>query len=418
MIDTHQPCLGQVNWSASIDSKGGTPGKLNSINAAITDLKAPVLTRSYSEGDSVIMLVFDEPMDSLKAAAIVNYSVSNGLTVTRALAANPLFDEVRLSVSPAMQTGTIYHITVQNLADCHQNRMVNTSVPGGIPGAVRKNEWLINEILFNPRPGGEDYVEFYNAGKSIIDLSKVYVANRNTGGTAGTAYVLTEKPFYVFPGDYLVITTNKQSLTREYLVKDLSAIIEMKSMPSLPDDEGSVLTLNATGDIVDELHYLDDWHFKLIADPEGVALERLDPLAKTQDPSNWHSASTSSGYGTPGYLNSQRLRGSANVESVSIEPRVFSPDNDGRDDVAMIRFVSVAPGKVVQIRIYNAAGLLVRRLANNALGGLDNRWSWDGLDDQGAKLPIGPYLVLVNYFDLQAQQQESRQTVILLRTLN
>jgi hypothetical protein len=61
-----------------------------------------------------------------------------------------------------------------------------------------------------------------------------------------------------------------------------------------------VVILDRTGKILDELGYDAKWHFPLLADPEGVSLERIDYNLPTQDPFNWHSAATSSGYGTPG----------------------------------------------------------------------------------------------------------------------
>ena len=78
-------------------------------------------------------------------------------------------------------------------------------------------------------------------------------------------------------------------------------------MPSLPDDKGTVLLLNIQGIIIDELQYDAKWHFPLIDNAEGVALERMNYNKSTQDKQNWHSAATNIGYGTPGYQNSQYI---------------------------------------------------------------------------------------------------------------
>ena len=61
-------------------------------------------------------------------------------------------------------------------------------------------------------------------------------------------------------------------------------------MPSFNDDEGHVIILNAQGNIIDELKYDEKWHFKLIDNREGVALESIDYHAPTQNQDNWHSA--------------------------------------------------------------------------------------------------------------------------------
>jgi hypothetical protein len=69
MIDTKSPCAGGNNWKASINTTGGTPGKKNSIDAVNNDAAAPQLKRAYTTDNTTIVLVFDEPVDSLKGPA-------------------------------------------------------------------------------------------------------------------------------------------------------------------------------------------------------------------------------------------------------------------------------------------------------------------------------------------------------------
>ncbi|MES2880642.1 MAG: lamin tail domain-containing protein, partial [Bacteroidota bacterium] len=48
MIDTKNPCAGADNWKASVAVVGGTPGKINSVNAINIDNKPPQLKRTIS----------------------------------------------------------------------------------------------------------------------------------------------------------------------------------------------------------------------------------------------------------------------------------------------------------------------------------------------------------------------------------
>ncbi len=75
MIDTKNPCSGMSNWKASNDPSGGTPGKKNSVDGINADQTSPKLLRAYASGTTVT-LVFDEPLDSLKAATADNYTLS------------------------------------------------------------------------------------------------------------------------------------------------------------------------------------------------------------------------------------------------------------------------------------------------------------------------------------------------------
>ncbi|MCB0740369.1 MAG: hypothetical protein KDB92_04830, partial [Chitinophagaceae bacterium] len=156
---------------------------------------------------------------------------------------------------------------------------------------------------------------------------------------------------------------------------------------SFPDAEGFVLVLNQQGEVVDEVDYNDDWHFKLIDDDEGVSLERIDPDAPSQEASNWHSAASTAGYGTPTYKNSQYKLVNPVSATVAVVPKVFSPDNDGRDDIATIQYEVTEPGYVANITIFDAAGRPIRNLVRNGTLGLKGYWNWDGLDDKGHKLP-------------------------------
>ncbi|MGZ3853188.1 MAG: lamin tail domain-containing protein, partial [Flavisolibacter sp.] len=73
MIDPKDPCGGKDNWRASTDANGGTPGKKNSVDGVNNDTDAPQLTRSYSMDNTSIVLLFDEPLDSLTATIATNY---------------------------------------------------------------------------------------------------------------------------------------------------------------------------------------------------------------------------------------------------------------------------------------------------------------------------------------------------------
>ena len=216
---------------------------------------------------------------------------------------------------------------------------------------------------------------------------------------------MSEQSFYIFPGDYIVVTEDANNLQRNFLVKNPNAVFILATMPSFPDDKGTVVLTNLQGVIVDELNYLDDWHFQLMVSAEGVSLERIDPEKPTQSADNWHSAASTAGYGTPGYKNSQ-FKQTDNVNAtIEITPKVFSPDNDGIDDIATIQYQVNETGYVANITIFDISGRLVRHLVKNATIGLKGSWTWDGLDEKGQKLLIGNYIVFTELFNLQGKKK-------------
>ena len=419
MIDNRSPCAGSGNWKASINITGGSPGKKNSIDAINNDSTSPQLKRAYTTDSITIILVYDEPVDSLAGAVVTNYTIDGGLSLTNAISIGPLFNLVQLKTNLALSPNKIYTISASNVKDCKGNMIGAANIARvGLPADAYAGEWVINEILFNPRSNAFDFVEFYNNSNKILDASKLYIANRNSSGVISSVKVLSAAPFYIFPGDHIVETEDPDNLALQYLVRNPDNVLVISSPPSFPDDEGDVIALNFQGAVVDEVKYKDDWHFKLIDNNEGVSLERIDPAAGSQNPGNWHSAASTAGYGTPTYKNSQTKLLNALHAKIAIHPSIFSPDNDGRDDIATVQYEISDPGYVANITIFDASGRPVRNLVKNGTLGLKGSWNWDGLDDKGLKLPIATYIIFTEIFNLQGKKEKFRNTVVLARKLN
>src|SRR5678810_771672 len=252
MIDTKNPCAGISNWKASLDPRGGSPGIKNSVDAINNDQSAPSIKNAYAIDNLNIVIVFDEPVDSLKGATITNYSIDGSLGIQSATSISPLFDKVQLRLTTAMQANKVYNITVNNVTDCRNNSMGSKNkVRVGLPVDAASAEMVINEILFNPKSGGYDYVEFYNRSNKIIDANKLYVANRNSSGIISSTKLISTIPYYIFPGDYIVVTEDAINLSLDYMVQNEDAVFVVSSLPSFPDDEGDVVLLNSQGAVVD-----------------------------------------------------------------------------------------------------------------------------------------------------------------------
>ena len=280
------------------------------------------------------------------------------------------------------------------------------------------NDVVINEILFNPRPNAYDYVEIYNRSNKIIDANKVFIGNRNSSGALSSIKKLSENPFYIFPDDYIVITEDAISLQHEYLVQNPQNVLILSALPSFPDDKGAIVITNQQGNVVDEVSYSEKWHFALINNNEGIALERVDPNDSSQKQSNWHSAASTAGHGTPTYKNSQLKQSNPVNATIDVSPKVFSPDNDGHDDIATVLYQVSEPGYIANVTIFDANGRMVRYIVKNALLGLKGSWNWDGLNENAQKLPIGTYIIFTEIFNLQGKKKQFKNTVVLARKLN
>lgn len=275
-----------------------------------------------------------------------------------------------------------------------------------------RGDIVINEILFNPVKDGYDYVEGFNRSSRPLDLSSLWLARRNLAGEITVKRKIGASTLLLESGGYFVITPNETWLRQHYHT-GAATVCHMAAIPSFPDDEGIVVFLNSQDTVVDEVHYHREWHFPLISDPSGVALERMDPHAASQDPNNWTSASSSSGHGTPGFVNSHFLAAAGMEGEMVIAPAVFSPDNDGSDDQARIHFQLSETDYVVNLTVFDSRGRRVRHLLKNQLLGARGQYTWDGLDEESRVLPQGIYILKAELFNMTGGRKSFRRTLVL-----
>jgi hypothetical protein len=318
---------------------------------------------------------------------------------------------LQLTVNQSLDSGKMYIIQYYDLMDCVGNRTGNSEpVRLGVKKLPDSLDIIINEILFNPKTGGSDMVELYNRSKYVIDLEDCYLAHLNDLGSVDNITRISEKPFPLLPQEYIALTTDKTALIRQYPSCNPNRIEEIAQMPSYGDDEGNVILLNKQGQVLDGLSYADNWHFPLLEETEGISLERLDVDGKTQNAQNWHSASGSSGFATPGQKNSQSVPYEVGQRSLLLRPKWISPNNDGMDDVLILEYNFDAPGNVLQAFIYDARGAMIKRWLRTELCGKRGMFYWDGMLDTGKRVGYGAYVLFVEYFNGNGEVRKWKQT--------
>ena len=415
MIDTKNPCTGINNWRASIDTRGGTPAAKNSVDAVNADATAPKLLRAYAQSPIQITLVFDEPLDSTNAAIAASYNISDGINIISAVPQAISFDRVVLNLATPLVLNKVYTATANNAKDCTGNTISSSKTAKvGLAAPTDSLDMVINEILFNPKPNGVDYVEFYNRSKKILNLKNTYIANRNTLGTVSSIYQFSAENYLLFPDEYIVLTENETLTKRDFVANNPNAIIQLNTLSSFNDSDGDVVLLNEQGKIIDEVKYTSKWHFALISNEEAVALERINADAASVQ-SNFTSAASTVGFGTPTYKNSQNRIDATLQGLVKITPDIVSPDNDGVDDFATLQYNFTEPGYTANITIFDAAGRPVRYLQRNALCGTKGTFRWDGLGEKQQKLPQGMYVFFTEIFSLSGKTNKFKNVIVLAR---
>lgn len=415
IIDPENPCAGMENWRASVSPGGGSPGQINSVNASNPDIESPFVLRAGVCDTMNAMIYFSERMDSVSIAHITSYRVDNG--IGQALAVDPQFPDfrcIRIALPVSLLKGLAYHLTISGtLTDCSGNIIEhNETVMLALPDTVKPDDIVINEILSNPKDDGVDFVEIFNRSNKVFDLKTMRLANEEEDVISDVIPFCFQNMLF-FPGEYLVLSTNMASVKKQYFTSDPRAFLDMPDFSSFNDDEGTVVITDEGLREIDQLHYSGDMHFPLLKTTDGVSLERIDANRITQDRLNWHSASESAGFATPGYKNSQSLAYIVTDEPVKLSPEIFSPDNDGYNDLLKISYLFGEPGFVANVTIFDDKGRLVRELINNELLGTEGYFIWDGINQSGEKASIGFYIVYFEVFNQNGKVKKVKKTAVL-----
>ncbi|MEW5846683.1 MAG: lamin tail domain-containing protein [Bacteroidota bacterium] len=410
-IDYTNLAEGKNNWRACIGSEGGTPCAVNSVSSTNPDVTSPRLHYLEVPNAETIRLVFNEPMDSLSVTLRENYKIS--LSIVE-ISVSQLFTLVTIQLSEPLAPESIYEVTISGLSDFAGNIMPDTVIRVGLPQMANLGDVVINEVLFNPYVGGTDFVELYNPTGKCFDLAQLKLANRNeTDLTLKDVNPSSPLPQLLFPNEFAVITLNPSQVQQFYSCLNPSAFVKVSKMAAFNTDKGYVVLLNSNNDIVDELRYTEKMHNRLLSDVKGVSLERINPNMPSNQASSWQSAAQAAGFATPTYRNSQYVDLTAGNSRFTLTPETFSPDGDGRDDYLLITYQLPDPGYVANIRVFNANGVEIYRIANNLTMGTSGQLRWDGTDTQNRRVNSGIYIVYIEYFNLSGKVNREKKTCVV-----
>lgn len=277
---------------------------------------------------------------------------------------------------------------------------------------VEPKEFIFNELLPNPFAGGSEYFELYNRSDRSLPLSGLSVAVRKTDGTLSTRYPLSSINTLIEPDGYAVLTKSIEGVADFYMVTSPAALFEISKLPILANTSSTlVLFRTEDGTIIDEVSYSSKWHASSVKDQKGVALERIDPEAETQSPSNWTSASATAGYGTPGYRNSQSDISFPNEpdKPTGIEAPEWVPGSKHYK----ITYYLDQPGYSCRAFVFNTIGQRVAEIANHELLGLSGELTWDGASLAGSHLRTGVYIFYAELYHTSGTVKRYKQVFLV-----
>jgi len=395
------------NWDSSISPVGATPGGNNSLEEQHLSLFS--VSRSdtveHSLPDAEISIEYNalnispdsviEPVFSL-GFDINNDSLLSPNEIQQTVRLQPIHpgDSVRFRQDIRTPVSPGYHNILLSLKG-NIYKVIHVSAHW-IP--FQRQALLLNEFLVDPSgyyPG--EFVECVNISNQPVPLQQwqILINNRQ---------IVLDTAIEVPPSSYTVIS-------QEMISGMNSALILPASWSSIPNEEATIILLDPYYYVIDSLHYNDQWEFQ-----EGRSQERLHLQPGNHSTANWEPSFALEG-ATPGQPNSLYSPRDSVEIGWEISPEMFSPDGDGHDDVLQIRYEGFHALKYVTILIYDTAGRLVTELARDEGAGTVTVWTWEGLSNKGNILPIGNYLVHIEYYTTNGTEGTLLKRIVLAKPL-
>jgi len=404
MIDVQNPCLGISNWRASTADAQGTPGTESSVSEENADRVGPHLVKAFAPNAKEVFAYFNEAIDITQIRRS-QFRISPDIRI-ESVDIHDL-DAVKLTLADDLKVKVHYRFKANNLTDCVGNIIISEGnhVYFALAEPPVQGDIVLNEVLYDQRAGGADFIELLNISDKFINLSSWVVE-----GNSEEKLILENENLIIAPGQYLVLTPDKASVIKDYPISHVQENIVQANLPTLTNGEGTVRVQSANQSLEEYFEYSDDWHLPFLRTIDGVSLERINPEAPINELDSWSSAASAAGYATPGLENSQLTTENISFGSIEANPKTFAHNQPGRN-FTLINYQLDDAGNKATVKIFDLKGTMVNTLANNETLSTSGFFRWDGVDFNGRKVRTGYYVIYFELFTAEGNKRVIKERV-------
>lgn len=382
-------CKSEFAWQASANTLGGSPGKENES----------IENYDFQQFKLIQWKVKDEY--NIECSFMPKIENSADVTILDENSSELHFEimedgRIIIQLKKELKHGKAIDINIQ-IKNC-LGMSLDTSVLIYNKHIPLKNEILINEILFNPLPGGFDFIEFYNNSDSIIDIRDLIITNSIDTFKLNEILEENSRNTFIYPSEYRVISISNEAILSQYFVKNQKHLLETTKLISMPDDKGIVGVLNENDELIDMLEYNEDYHLKWIEDTEGRSLERKRIIQENNFAENWSSATDDIGRASPTYKNSQSTKESIQ-KSVEfwLTKDVLLPKRNSNDGQLELNYHIEEDANLVNVTVYTLNGKNISKIVERRSIRNTGMMVWD-LSVNGEIIPMGLYILHVECY--------------------
>jgi hypothetical protein len=404
MIDVRNPCLGISNWRASIAEVQGTPGAENSVSEENIDQTGPELEKAFAPNSTEVIAYFNEVID-IKEIRRNQFSISPSTQIESVEMID--LSSVKLILADELKVKVRYNLNASNLTDCVGNLIISDAdqVNFALAEPAEQGDVVLNEVLYDQKSGGADFIELLNISDKYINLSGWIIE-----GNSQKNVILENENVIIAPGQHLALTSNKASTIKDYPTSHNEENIVEVNLPTLPNGEG-VVRIQSSNELLEEyFEYSDDLHLPFLRTVDGVSLERIHPEAPISEADSWNSAASAVGYATPGKSNSQLTNENISFGNIEANPKTFSHNQPGRN-FTLINYELEDAGTKATVKIFDMKGTIVNTLANNETLSNTGFFRWDGVDFNGRKVRTGYYIIYFELFTAEGNKRVVKERV-------
>jgi len=424
-IDPDGPSTVPSNFETSSARAGATPGRRNSRFNPDESPPAPVFAEMTAAQRAVVTV--SEPVGSASVRPS-NFEVGTTAVEAARLSTDTTV-VLTLTESPSART-----VRVTALEDRAGNRLDTARLP--LAYRPEPDDVVLNEIMYAPRaddfdgrPNQVEYLELRSRADRPLSLNGLFLTDRpDESGEADTLHLSRRRALRAEGyGILAAAPTEAAAPTSSQLAEafpdapigadSVVTLLADAARLGLTNDGDLVRVHRADGDTVAEVRYRPDWHAAELEETTGTALERLSPTADPQAPANWSSSPAPTG-GTPGMRNAVRLppTESPPTTTLRVTPSPFSVERDGG---TRIQYTLDTPPSLIQVQIFDARGRQVRTLEDARLSGPSGELVWNGRNDEGRRVRVGVYVVLLEAIRSETGAVIQLKTpVVVARPLN
>nr|WP_321374980.1 lamin tail domain-containing protein [uncultured Bacteroides sp.] len=142
-----------LNWCATTDSKGGTPGKANSLKKSLPDKAKIDVLSSFIQSSDTLAINFSKPMNVISLGRLDNYtSLNSAISFNNAIPDYPCGRNVKLILNSSLKVGEKVEIKLHDLIDVSGNTlMAPIALEVSIPEQVETDaEFWLEKKSFSP----------------------------------------------------------------------------------------------------------------------------------------------------------------------------------------------------------------------------------------------------------------------------